>query len=721
MADDSPIEQVRLTVPPMDDPTLQVLTFRTWLVGMPLCILQTVLLRIGLFRRQMISISSVCIDIILLIVGNLLAKVLPEKSVRIPGTRWSFSLNPCPFNIKEHVTTSILVNSISSPGFLNISIAKIFYHREIQFWPALFLVISTQFLGFGFAGMFLKFLVDSPYMWWPGVIPSISFYKALHEKDKRPKGELSVFQFFFLVSVAAFAYTIIPSYFFPSITGLSVVCWIWKDSITAQQIGSGFNGLAIGSLSFDWLTITSFLGDPLLFPAFVILNMLAGFIILAYIILPWSYWSNAYEARKFPLFSTNIYDSTGHNYNVSRIVDPNTLLFDSEAYSNYSKVYYSTSLIYTIGFSLALYTSTISHIALFYGRSVWHQFKKAYKDDEQDVHARLMKQNYESVPQWWFSSISLLMIGMAILVCEGFGGQIQLRYWEVLLACALVLLFLPLECALEAITGSGFTLDLLLEVIIGYLNPGKPLGNMAFKLYGSEAHQMAAAVIGNFKLSHYMKLPPKIIFFIMFISAICSCFVDFGVAWWMLHSIKNICQPDLLPEGSPWTCPSERATYISGVTWGLVGPSKIFYPHGMYSAIFIFALIGLVAPIPLWLLSHKNPEKKWITLVNFPIIFSSATAFPLGGLVGYWGWFAIGLFFNYFIFQKHKKWWARYNYVLSAGLGVGSTFCVVLLSVSLQFQDVYGVNWWGLDNDHCPLAKCPTASGVVIEGCPVIK
>ncbi|KAG6523361.1 hypothetical protein ZIOFF_013217 [Zingiber officinale] len=660
MADDSPIEQVRLTVPPTDDPTLQVLTFCTWLVGMPLCILQTVLLRIGLFRRQMISISSVCIDIILLIVGNLLAKVLPEKSVRIPGTRWSFSLNPCPFNIKEHVTTSILVNSISSPGFLNISIAKIFYHREIQFWPALFLVIWTQFLGFGFAGLFLKFLVDSPYMWWPGVIPSISFYKALHEKDKRPKGELSVFQFFFLVSVAAFAYTIIPSYFFPSITGLSVVCWIWKDSITAQQIGSGFNGLAIGSLSFDWLTITSFLGDPLLFPAFVTLNMLAGFIILAYIILPWSYWSNAYEARKFPLFSTNIYDSTGHNYNVSRIVDPNTLLFDSEAYSNYSKVYYSTSLIYTVGFSLALYTSTISHIALFYGRSVWHQFKKAYKDDEQDVHARLMKQNYESVPQWWFSSISLLMIGMAILVCEGFGGQIQLRYWEVLLACALVLLFLPLECALEAITGS-------------------------------------------------------------FISTICSCFVDFGVAWWMLHSIKNICQPDLLPEGSPWTCPSERATYISGVTWGLVGPSKIFYPHGMYSAIFIFALIGLVAPIPLWLLSHKYPEKKWITLVNFPIIFSSATAFPLGGLVGYWGWFAVGLFFNYFIFQKHKKWWARYNYVLSAGLGVGSTFCVVLLSVSLQFQDVYGVNWWGLDYDHCPLAKCSTASDVVIEGCPVIK
>ncbi|XP_042460093.1 oligopeptide transporter 1-like [Zingiber officinale] len=441
MADDSPIEQVRLTVPPTDDPTLQVLTIRTWLVGIPLCILQTVLVRIGIFRRQLISISSVCIDISLLMVGNLLAKVLPEKSVRMPGTR-----------------------------------------------------------------------------------------------------------------------------------------------------------------------------------------------------------------------------------------------------------------------------------------SLWHQFKKAYKDEEQDVHARLMKQNYESVPQWWFYSMSLSMIGMAILFCEGFGGQIQLRYWELLLACAVVLLFLPLEGVLSASTGSGFGLDLLLEIIIGYLNPGKPLGNMAFRLYGSEAQQMAAGVIATFKLTHYMKVAPKIVFFIMFVGTTCSCFVDFGVAWWMLHSVNNICQPELLPIGSPWTCPSERATYISGVTWGLIGPSKIFYPEGMYSAVFIFALIGLVAPIPLWLLSHKYPEKKWITLVNFPIVFGVASAFSLGGLASYWSWFTVGLIFNYVIFHKYKKWWARYNYVLSAGLNVGSAFCIVLLSLSLQlFEDVYGVNWWGLDSDHCPLAKCPTVPGVVIQGCPMIK
>ncbi|XP_042466398.1 oligopeptide transporter 1-like [Zingiber officinale] len=249
---------------------------------------------------------------------------------------------------------SIFVNSVGSPGFYNISIAKIFYRKEIHILPALLLVISTQFLGFGFAGLFLKVFVDSPYMWWPNVIASISLYRALHEQDKRPKGGLSRYQFFFIVCAAIFGYSIIPAYFFQSVTALSFVCWIWKDSITAQQIGSGMNGLGVGSISLDWMTMTSFLGSPLVLPSFAIFNRLIGFIVVAYIIIPFSYWSNAFEARKFPLFSTNIYDSQGHKYNVSRIIDSNTTVtFNQEAYDNYSKIYFTTSLIYSYAFILA--------------------------------------------------------------------------------------------------------------------------------------------------------------------------------------------------------------------------------------------------------------------------------------------------------------------------------------------------------------------------------
>lgn len=62
----------------------------------------------------------------------------------------------------------------------------------------------------------------------------------------------------------------------------------------------------------------------------------------------------------------------------------------------------------------------------------------------------------------------------------------------------------------------------------------------------------------------------------------------------------------------------------------------------------------------------------------------------------------------------------NYNYLLSAALNVGPAFSALVQSAALQLNDVYGVNWWGLElGDHCPLASCPIDKGVVVEGCPV--
>lgn len=58
-----------------------------------------------------------------------------------------------------------------------------------------------------------------------------------------------------------------------------------------------------------------------------------------------------------------------------------------------------------------------------------------------DVHTRLMKKNYEEVPQYWFHIILVLMVALAIFACEGFNHQLQLPWWGVLLACLLAFSF----------------------------------------------------------------------------------------------------------------------------------------------------------------------------------------------------------------------------------------------------------------------------------------
>ncbi|XP_065010933.1 oligopeptide transporter 5-like isoform X9 [Musa acuminata AAA Group] len=130
----------------------------------------------------------------------------------------------------------------------------------------------------------------------------------------------------------------------------------------------------------------------------------------------------------------------------------------------------------------------------------------------------------------------------------------QLRYWGVLLACALVVLFLLPEGVMEATTGQGFSTKLLLEIIIGYLQSGKPIANITFTTYGSTALITAKFFIVQLKLAHYMKIPPKVMFLIQILGSLLPCLVSFSVGWWFLYSVKNICHPELLPKGSPWTC-----------------------------------------------------------------------------------------------------------------------------------------------------------------------
>ena len=173
-----------------------------------------------------------------------------------------------------------------------------------------------------------------------------------------------------MVLVSSFAYYIVPNYLFPSITALSFVCWIWKDSVTAQQIGSGLKGLGIGSFALDWSTVAGFLRSPLATPGFAIMNMLAGFIIIVYILIPIAYWTNSYEAKRFPIFSSHVFDASGQDYDVSVVLNNTTFQFNKQGYDHYSKIYLSIFFAYSYGLSFATLAATLSHVALFHGRYI---------------------------------------------------------------------------------------------------------------------------------------------------------------------------------------------------------------------------------------------------------------------------------------------------------------------------------------------------------------
>ncbi|XP_057438703.1 oligopeptide transporter 5-like [Lotus japonicus] len=723
---DCPIEQVRLTVPITDDPTQPALTFRTWVLGLASCVLLAFVNQFLGYRTNPMNITSVSAQIVTLPLGKLMAATLPTRPIRVPFTSWSFSLNPGPFSMKEHVLITIFASS-GSGGVYAISIitiVKAFYHRSIHPVAAFLLALSTQMLGYGWAGIFRKFLVDSPYMWWPGNLVLVSLFRAFHEKEKRPKGGNTRLQFFFLVFAASFAYYIVPGYLFQALSAISIFCLIWKDSVTAQQIGSGMKGLGVGSFALDWNTVAGFLGSPLAVPGFAILNTLAGSVLHLYVVIPLAYWSNMYDAKKFPLISSHTFDSTGATYNVNRILNTKTFDIDMDSYNNYSKTYLSITFAFDYGLSFATLTSTISHVVLFHGGMILQMWKKttsAMKSQLGDVHTRIMKRNYEQVPEWWFLSILILMAMMAFVACEGFGQELQLPWWGILLSLAMAALFtLPLG-VIEATTNMRSGLSVITELVIGYIYPGKPLANVAFKIYGSMSMSQALTFLGDFKLGHYMKIPPKSMFIVQLVGTVVSSCVHFVTAWWVLTSIDNICDEALLPKGSPWTCPGDDVFYQASIIWGVVGPKRMFTKDGIYPGMNWFFLFGLLAPIPVWLLSRRFPSHPWIKLITLPIITAGASYIPPARSVNYITWGVVGIFFNFYVYRNFKAWWARHTYILSAALDAGVAFMGLLLYFALQSNGVFGPTWWGLDNDHCPLARCPTYPGVYAKGCPAME
>lgn len=52
------------------------------------------------------------------------------------------------------------------------------------------------------------------------------------------------------------------------------------------QLTSGYNGLGMLAVSFDWSTIVSYLLSPLVVPWWAITNIAVGFIIAAWILVP---------------------------------------------------------------------------------------------------------------------------------------------------------------------------------------------------------------------------------------------------------------------------------------------------------------------------------------------------------------------------------------------------------------------------------------------------
>jgi OPT family oligopeptide transporter len=114
LEEDSPYPEVRAAVRNDDDENMPVNTIRAWVLGMVFMTIGSALNMLFSLRNPAIQITSIVAQLISYPAGLLWARYMPSHQFNTFGLKWS--LNPGPFNIKEHTLITIMANVSFSQG-----------------------------------------------------------------------------------------------------------------------------------------------------------------------------------------------------------------------------------------------------------------------------------------------------------------------------------------------------------------------------------------------------------------------------------------------------------------------------------------------------------------------------------------------------------------------------------------------------------------------------
>ncbi|UPK92172.1 hypothetical protein LCI18_003107 [Fusarium solani-melongenae] len=634
--EDSPFDQVQAVVPPFDDPELPVNTFRGWFLGIVSTLIFSGILQFFQLHSPPIFLSSNLVIIITLPVGHFMARVLPSTVVRLPSG-WEFSLNPGPFNHKEHTITAIMTSLVSA--FDNGSLASDVYVAFDKFlgipispsYRLLFL-LSTQALSFGFVGLFYRFLVQPAFCVWPGALPTCSMIYGFHDSKFQnvvANGwKMHRMKFFWVV----------PSFLFTALTTFAWITWIRPNDVTLNQVFGATTGMDLLPLTLDWNQISGYLGTPLVVPSWAILNVLGGSVFFLWIVSPALHWQNVWYGRFFPFSSSSTFDNTGAPYNTSRVMNPDYSIND-EAYAEYSPVFLSTTSVLSYGLGFASVTSILVHTALYHREMVWGALKatisKKDNHEGEDIHGRLMRA-YKPVPIWWYGGVFAALIGisMAFLYVE----NTQLPWWGLIISILLnIVLLIPIGL-MKATCNITVNTGVLAALIGGFIWPGNMMNNVVFKVFTLVCTFQGLGYIQSMKMGYYMKI---------------------------------------------FRCPLANGYAANAVFWGLIGPTKLFKSGSMYNSMLWFFLIGALLPVIVYLAARRFPKNKFLQHTHTPVIFASTSSIPPATAANCISWGLVGLAFNMLIKRRYHAWWTNALAITTFLV----FFCLTYPGVSLR--------WWG--------------------------
>ncbi|EST04618.1 Oligopeptide transporter, OPT superfamily [Kalmanozyma brasiliensis GHG001] len=705
-----------------DDPSLNPWTFRMWFLGLGLAIFGSVLQEIFYFKPQVIYVSLVFLTVIAYAFGEFMAAVIPRRGWM---GRW---LNPHPFNLKEHAAITLMASAGTQSALATEALAaqQLFYGGYPSKAAGIFLVLSSQLIGYTVAGLLRNVLVRPVKMLWPSNLPLTSLLETFHG-SKAPDAKTIVkkrMKIFWIIAAIIFVWEVFPEYIFPVLEGVSIFCLARQDNMVFTNLfggASGNEGLGFLSICFDWQYIAS-LGSPMWLPLETMVNSLVGYL-GCIILFMGMYYGNIFRAQDFPFLSQELFDGTSNGtnafiFNQTAIMTPEFIVDDQLLKAEGLPWLTTTYLAYLITTNLGL-TACFTHMMLWNYDDLkaawswaspssikelisdphWYKFwrtstpeedqawaAKMMDDDRCDPHYKIMMKNeYKEAPMWWWGA--LLAISWAVgLVCL-YVMKATLPWWGFILSTLFTFVFVLFFGAQQGITGFGFNIQPICQMLAGYLFPGRPLANLYFTCYTYNAAAMGGV------LARDLKLAPMCTFAVQVV----GCLVGGMMNWVMMVDIVQN-QATILKsvQGTNiWSGQNIQQFNTLAIAWSIA--KDMFSVGAKYQWVTLAYLLGFFVPIPQYLANKIYPHRVW-SYFNISIIAWYMGWLFVGINASITSYFAVGFFAQFYLRKYRPRWFNKYNYIVSAALDGGTQTLVFILTFAVfggSGKDRPFPNWAG--------------------------
>ncbi|KAF7339054.1 Oligopeptide transporter 3 [Mycena venus] len=389
------------------------------------------------------------------------------------------------------------------------------------------------------------------------------------------------------------------------------------------------------------------------------------------------YANNVWQAQNFPWLSQELFYENGTQYDQLAILDENFRLDPAALAVQGLPWFASSQVLYKIGTNLSI-GATITHVALWYGKDIIEVIKRYRAGDAYDPHLAKMKV-YPEVPMWWYILVFIGSFAMAMATI--YTGGSGMPGWGLVVGIIISAVFLPFVTTVYAITGFTTSMQNLVQIIGASIMPGSPQTNMYFTLYGFNTLQQALALVQDLKMGVTIHQASAARDVHSSMSWHCSwaAFLNYVIMKVIISTHREIL---LDVQGSNiWSGQQVQTFNADSVSWGALG-NILYAPSGRYGIVPFSILIGLIVPVPFYIL-HRFYPKLGANHVMTPVLCWTLGYLSVGINTSVFTTFLLALFSQYYLRRYRPRWFRKYNFLLSAALDGGTQVMVFVFTFAV--------------------------------------